>query len=58
MILGGYVLERIAYLVYDAQLYVRLGEYAQDGIGKALEVVRTGYQYVLEPTVVQVGKDL
>lgn len=53
---ASHLLDRAAYLMYDAKLYGSIGEYALNGITKALKTVHTAYHDILHATVLQVCK--
>jgi hypothetical protein len=49
--LAAHILDRVAYLMYDAELYGCIWEYALDGIRKAFKPVYTTYHNILYATV-------
>ena len=55
--LAGHILDRVAYLVYDAELDRGLGKGARDSIRKALDPVNTGDEDILDSSVLDIRKD-
>jgi hypothetical protein len=49
--LATHILDRIAYLMHNAELDSCIGEYALDGIRKAFKPVYTAYHDILYATV-------
>lgn len=50
------ILERVADLVYDAELYIRIGEHGVYRFGESLQAVDAGDKDVLDSAVLEVGK--
>ena len=57
LVLAGHILDRVAYLVYDAELDRSLRENTCNRIRKALESVNTGNEGILDTSVLEIRKD-
>ena len=57
LILTSDILHGIAYLMYDAQLYVSIEKNALNGIRKAGQAIYAGYKIVFHATVLKVSQN-
>ena len=56
LVLAGHILDRVAYLVYDAELERSLRENTCNRIWKALEPVNTSDQDILDSSILEIRK--
>ena len=52
------VFDRVAYLMDNAELDTRIGEYALYSIREAFQTVNAAYQYIPDTSVLKIAKNL